>query len=505
MRVVASIAFLILLTSVVVAQPSIRWQQCLGGSGDDKVSAISRTPDGGYLCAGNTHSNDNSDLTNRIKNDSTDAYVVKLRSDGSIAWQRCYGSKRNDRANDVKATPDGGGILGGYSDSVRGPWVVKFDATGAIEWQNGDILHDGYDEIVSIAPAQDGGYMLAGGIASSGGGNGWVAKLSHDGATQWQKTYGKTFGDRFHSITTTQDGGFAIAGGTVTLGEKAHGVDYWVIRLNDTGGVVWQRSFGGTAYDEAFSIIGVVDGGFLVSGQTTSNDDDVTNQHGEYDMWVLKLSVGGDLQWEKALGGSSFDGAAAAAEASDHSFYVAGYTTSADGDVLGLHGASEKFYDEWLVHLDPNGHLISQLPLGGTANDIALGITLTSDNSVVLAGYTDSPDGDVIGVHSDSTDGWVLEVSSSSSVLSMNTGDSISLVVTRSTDGRSEKIFYSTPDRAPVTIALYNLLGQQVRTLDGLAPSGQARINVSGLPPGRYFVRLSAGPLSRVASFEVGP
>ena len=198
MRVVLFCLTLFLATSAG-AQPAIRWQKCLGGSGDDKLQAIAATADGGFLTAGSTKSNDNMELFGRIANDSTDAYVVKLRSDGSAGWQRCYGSTGNDRANDIKATPDGGGIFGGYNDSVRGPWVVKFGVDGSVQWQNANI--DGFLEIVSIALAQDGGYMLAGGIESSGGGYGWLAKLAHDGVLQWKKTYGKDLskciGDNF--------------------------------------------------------------------------------------------------------------------------------------------------------------------------------------------------------------------------------------------------------------------------------------------------------------------
>jgi len=505
MRVVSTILLVLFSITAASAQSGIRWQQCLGGGGDERLFAIAPASDGGFFVAGSTNSNDDPAMFGRIRNDSTDAYLVKLRSDGSIEWQRCYGSKRHDHANDVIATPDGGGILGGYNDSVRGPWVVKFDAAGSIEWQYGAILREGYHEIVSLASSNDGGYLLAGGIASSGGGYGWTAKLSHDGALQSQKTYGKDYGDRFRSIIPVQEGGFVVAGGTVSLGEKSHGVDVWVVRLDDTGKVLWQRSFGGTDYDEAYSIAQASDGGFFVIGQTTSSDGDVTNQHGAFDVWLLKLSRTGDLLWQKTLGGSSVDGGTSVAQASDRSIWVAGYTTSADGDVLGLHGTSEKFYDEWLVHLDESGHLLGQLPLGGTANDIAFAMTLTPNNAVALVGFTDSPDGDVLGLHSDSTDGWVLEVSTSSGVNATTAADSISLVASRSADSRFEKIYYSTPEHSPVTLSLYNLLGQQVRVLDGLNPSGQARLNVSGLPPGRYFMRLSAGPISRVVSFEVGP
>src|SRR4051812_31623804 len=132
MRVVSIILLVLFSITTASAQSGIRWQKCLGGSGDERLTSIAPAADGGFFVAGSTNSNDDPAMLGRIANDSTDAYLVKLRSDGSIAWQWCYGSKRRDRANDVKATTDGGGIFGGYNDSVRGPWVVKFDASGSI-------------------------------------------------------------------------------------------------------------------------------------------------------------------------------------------------------------------------------------------------------------------------------------------------------------------------------------------------------------------------------------
>ena len=169
---------------------------------------------------------------------------------------------------------------------------------------------------------------------------------------EWQKCLGGTNDDRAYSIQQTSDGGFIVASITGSNdGDVSgnHGYDdAWVVKLNSSGNIEWQKCLGGTSYDVANSIQQTSDGGFIVSGYTGSNDGDVSGNHGVYDYWVVKLNSSGDIEWQKCLGGTDYDYAYSIHQTSDGGFIVAGNTASNDGDVSGNHGAS----DAWVVKLN---------------------------------------------------------------------------------------------------------------------------------------------------------
>ena len=121
-----------------------------------------------------------------------------------------------------------------------------------------------------------------------------------------------------------------------------HGAyDYWVVKLNSSGDILWQICLGGTNVDVAYSIQQTSDGGFIVAGYTCSNEGDVSGNHGNSDYWVVKLNSSGTIEWQKCLGGTDGDYAYSIQQTSDGGFIVAGLTGSNDGDVSGNHGGSD--------------------------------------------------------------------------------------------------------------------------------------------------------------------
>src|SRR5690606_22749186 len=186
-----------------------------------------------------------------------------------------------------------------------------------------------------------------------GSGDYWVVKISQTGSLVWQKSFGGSDGDYANSIKQTEDGGYIIAGtsysndGDVT--ESYGNGDYWIIKISETGNIEWQKSFGGSGEDIA-NEIQVVAGGYIVIGGTESTDGDVSGNHGNVDYWIIKLSESGDLQWQKAMGGSSFDEGLSIAQTNDKGFILAGGSNSNNGDVTGNHGEQ----DYWIVKLEPD-------------------------------------------------------------------------------------------------------------------------------------------------------
>lgn len=417
------VCFCLVVVSSFAQAPPIAWQKCLGGATNEQLNAIQPTADGGYIGVGYTNSIDGDVTGNQGLND---AWVVKLSSTGTIEWQKAFGGTANDYGNSIKATPDGGYIMVGFTESNDGDvagnhgggdaWVVKLATTGALQWQKclGGTCQELFNEIQTTA---DGGYSMVGTTCSSNGDvvgfhdvqDAWVVKLSTSGVLEWQKCLGGTNGDAGYSIQQTPDGGYVMAGvASSTNGDVAgnHGNwDAWVVKLTTTGSLVWQHCLGGSDSDWTAQIQNTAEGGFILLGYTSSTDGDVVGSHGDSDGWVTKLSSSGDLQWQKCLGGSASEYAFSIQNTADGGAILVLDTTSTDGDVTGNHGN----LDVWLVKLSSTGTLEWQRCLGGTSADRAFSVQTTANDGYIVSGLTYSNDGDVSGNHGNS-DVWVVKL-----------------------------------------------------------------------------------------------
>ncbi|MGE0562830.1 MAG: T9SS C-terminal target domain-containing protein [Flavobacteriales bacterium] len=357
---------LFITTLYLTAQaPSIEWQKSLGGAQDDYAFSIQQTLDGGYIVAGDSRS-DNGDVTGHYY--WSDYWVVKLDSLGIIEWQKSLGGNYDDFANSIQQTTDGGYVVAGSSQSTNGDvtgnhgdfdyWVVKLTSTGAMDWQK-SLGGTGNDQAFSIQQTTDGGYIVAGRSSSTNGdvtGNHgisdyWVVKLDSTSTIVWQKCLGSSYNDYASSIQQTTDGGYIVAGGSdYSDGDVTgnHGYyDYWVVKLDSIGTIAWQKSLGGTGRDLASFIQQTTDGGYVVAGESDSHDGDVTSYHGGKEYWVVKLNSMGTIEWQKCLGGTGGDYAKSIQQTTDGSYVIAGFSNSTDGDVTGNHFG----YDYWVVKL----------------------------------------------------------------------------------------------------------------------------------------------------------
>ena len=172
--------------------------------------------------------------------------------------------------------------------------------------------------------------------------------------TGWQKSLGGSLIDIAYSIQQTTDGGYIIAGYTEsTDGDISgnHGIwDYWIVKLTSTGNVDWQKSLGGSGWDRAFSVQQATNGGYIIAGESYSNDGDVTGNHGANDYWIVKLTLSGEIEWQRSIGGSSFDWGYCIQQTTNGGYIIAGYSMSDDGDVSGNQGDR----DYWIVKLYEN-------------------------------------------------------------------------------------------------------------------------------------------------------
>ena len=227
---------------------------------------------------------------------------------------------------------------------------------------------------------------------------------------EWQKSFGGSSGEQAECIKQTSDGGYIVAGYTLsTNGDVigSHGgFDYWIIKLSSIGILEWKKTFGGTNSEYARSINQTSDGGYIVAGISNSNDGDVSGGHGDNDYWILKLSSIGDIEWQKTLGGLYNDVANIAIQTSDGGYLVGGFTGSIAQDVTDNHGG----YDYWIVKLSELGTIQWQKTFGGTTHDHVLNMKQTTDGGYIIAGYTLSNNGDVTGNHG-GYDIWIVKIS----------------------------------------------------------------------------------------------
>jgi hypothetical protein len=407
--------------------PSIQWQKSYGGTNIDYAYFVRQTSDNGYIVAGTTKSNN---VFVSGNHGDYDYWLIKLDDSGNLQWQKALGGSGMEEAYSVEQTSDGGYIIAGASNSNNGDvtgnhgsydyWIVKLDNAGNIQWQK-SFGGANEDYAYSATQTSDGGYIVAGRSKSTDGdvtGNHgdfdyWVLKLNNSGNIQWQKSYGGTKLDEAHSVRQTSDGGYAVTGfswsnnGDLT-GNHGNSADYWIVKLNNSGNIQWQKNLGGNGADYANSAEQTTDGGYIIAGRSISNDGDVSGNHGNYDYWVVKLNNSGLLQWQKSLGSGFTDYAYSVGQTSDGGYAVAGWTYPGNhplGDVSGLKG----YHDFWVVKLSGSGGLEWQKCLGGPWLDEGYAIQQTSDNGYIVAGKSVSVSGDVTTNYGQE-DYWIVKL-----------------------------------------------------------------------------------------------
>ncbi|MCB0526436.1 MAG: T9SS type A sorting domain-containing protein [Lewinellaceae bacterium] len=371
----------------------VEWQKALGGSSTEVAEYIQQTFDGGFIVVGRTISDDG-DVTDL--NGKLDYWVVKLDSIGTIEWQRTLGGSGNDYGECIKQTPDGGYIVVGNTSSndgdltgnpaVYGAWIVKLNSIGVIEWQR--VYGYGLSQAYDVKVTNDSGYVITGETYSNegelseyhGSGDYWVLKLNKNGEVEWQKALGGEGIDQARSIIQTDDGGYAVTGisGSYNTGQVSGSqgfFDFWIVKLNLTGDIEWQKPIGGSSEDYGRAIVQTNDGGYVVGGFTSSDDGDVKNSDGTINYWVVKLAPDGKIQFQKTFGGSNVDSAYDLQNTTDGGYIIAGESMSNDGDVTGNHGKS----DMWVVRIrgtNSSSQNPSSLPLNIFPNPATDQITL---------------------------------------------------------------------------------------------------------------------------------
>ncbi len=415
---------------IISEEISIAWEKSFGGSQIDVANALQLTVNGGYIIAGTANSDDgdvggNNDADGYL---GGDYWVIKLNNSGDMIWETNLGGNSDEAGNSIQQTTDGGYIVVGMTDSndqdISGDtssadfWIVKLDGSGDLIWET-NYGGNGNEEATSVAQTLDGGYIIVGFTGSSdgdveGNNNGgldyWVVKLDTTGALVWEKNLGGSEFDIAQSVEQTSDEGYIVAGYSESMNGDVGGnygeKDYWIVKLDNTGNMVWETNLGGSLDDEAYDIHQTTDEGFIVAGYSESSDFEVSENNGKKDGWIVKLNSIGEITWEANLGSSLNDAARSIQQTTDQGYIFAGNSGASDFDVSTNNGG---FADFWVAKLNSLGELSWEISFGGPEPDYANSIQQTNDGFIV-AGYVHGAGGDISGAGKGKWDYWVVKL-----------------------------------------------------------------------------------------------
>ena len=281
---------------------NVQWQKSYRTPGIDALYKVKQTSDGGYIAVGLTHLSLHGDAN---------AWVLRVDSQGNVLWDNSYGGSQTDQANDVVQTSDGGFLVVGYTLSFGGSpaWALRLNQAGGIVWQKGYNTTSSEGSANSVLATSDGGFVIAGyyrsPITSTTFPELWLAKIDGDGTMVWQKAYSGGKSDLAYSVSQTSDGGLVLAGFTSSYGDAFSAT--WVLRLDSQGGIIWQKAYGGggtTTFDEAYSVVQLSDGDFVVGGFSSF----LPSAPGYLPSAapVLRLDSVGNVVWSRAYGTGQF-------------------------------------------------------------------------------------------------------------------------------------------------------------------------------------------------------
>lgn len=296
--------------------------------------------------------------------------------DLTVDFELVLGDVQRDRGIDIIQTRDGGYAILGYSSSFgegsEDLYLVRLDADGQELWSQtygGQFLDNGW----SVFETENGDFTLFGFTNSLGAGGRDYYLLRTDSAGQllWERTYGGADDEYGWDLSTTADGGFVLAGQTESFGSGD--IDGYLIKVDDAGEMEWSQTYGGPDEDRLYSVDLCADGGFILtgtSGQSSSSRD----------LYLVRTDADGELVWEARIGEDRDDVGHDVRQLQDGTFAIAGYTMN--------YGAER--YDSMLLIVDENGEVVWRRLYGSYLEDRTISLDLTQDGGFLLGGYSQS-------------------------------------------------------------------------------------------------------------------
>jgi PKD repeat protein len=372
--------FFFIFSSLFAQTPNVKqWDKRFGGVGAEEVYALQPTPDGGYLLGGYSESDSTGDVLQH-SHGGRDFWVVKINSLGNKQWGKLFGGTGNEELYCIGIAHDGDYLLGGYTDT---------DSTGD----------------VSQHTRGDRDY--------------WILKIDSLGNKKWDKRYGGTYGEGITSIVQTVDGGYILGGwsqsdSTGDVSHHSHGYrDCWMVKIDSLGNKQWDKLLGG-AGDDTRSIVKQTSDKGYISGVWSGSDStgDVSHHNfGWADYWVIKTDSLGNKQWDKMYGGTEPEWIYSLEITSDNNYLIGGFSGSDSTGNVSHHSHGSDDY--WIVKIDSIGSIIWDRLYGGTGGDDFTYLSPTTDDGFILTGWSwSAASGDKTENNLGNTQSWVLKIDS---------------------------------------------------------------------------------------------
>lgn len=487
---ILSLLFIFVLQLLTFAQVNtiLINQKTFGGNNIDFLNSASIIVGGDFLVGGYSFSGISGDKV-ESNNGNSDYWVLNFNTALSNNWQKNIGGDSSDVLFKVLGTSDGGFFCGGMSSStVSGSktspkigrydfWVIKYDSSGNLVWQNSYGGTD-IDALVDIIELADGNFILGGRSSSPisgtktensrGGSDYWIVKIDVDGNVLWDKTFG---GDQTEILTNVQLDEFEniyLSGtsNSAISGEKTengYGInDIWIVKLNSNGVFIWDKTVGGDSQDDNGYISILNSNLYILSNSVSSISGTKTeNSKGQSDYWVTKMDLNGTIIWDKTIGGSWYDIPKSLRVTNDKQLLLSGYSWSGiSGDKT---EPTNGIYDYWLVSIDTSANILWQKTIGGSDWD-QLSVTLEiSDNHYLLVGDSKSNiSGDKTESSRGQEDYWLVEISSTISVEELSDNN---ISVFPNPCNEQISIQFKSANNSSKVINIYDTAGKLVHNL----------------------------------------
>jgi hypothetical protein len=510
------IHFIILLMPItLLAQaPIIEWQNRFGGSNFQICYDSFQTNSGEFVFGGRSNSNISGDKTENSRG-THDYWMVKVDSNGNFLSDKTIGGLYFDLLADFTKTSDNGFVASGISASpISGDktvdainmsddiWIVKVASNGGIVWQK-VIGGTNTDQIRrSVIETSDIGFLI-GAISDSdisgdktenskGGVDYWIVKLDSIGNVVWDKTIGGSGSELISTIIQTPDGGYLVGGSSDSniSGDKSDDCrglsDYWIVKINNIGAIEWQKTIGGNMYDSLYNVIQTNDGGYLLGGTSSSpiSGEKTAVNKGLDDYWMIKIGATGSIEWQKTYGGNDDDTLYSFIKCLDGNYILCGSSLSGiSGDKT---ASSNGSYDAWIIKIDPFGNIIWQKTIGGNGSDGLNNVIETSANNFFLSGGTDSIiSGDIIQNPKGILDYWIVKLSPEN----LSTTSFITANVKLFPNPTTKTVFINFPQEyKKLAVTVVTVLGQIVQE-QNFTNLSKINLEINGAK-GIYFVNV---------------
>jgi hypothetical protein len=488
-------------------------QLVLGGNAYD-VAVDGIIKNGKKIFIGNSQTGNNQDKTSPNFGDM-DFWVVQLNATNTIEWQNSFGGIASDylvriievdNDNFMIAGSSNSGITGNKTAPNLGGndfWIIKIDNSGNEIWQK-SFGGSGEDYLNDIITLSDGSILMAGASnspisgdksePSNGGMDMWIIKLDQNGNILWDKTIGGSANDGASTIALDESENIYLSGtssspisGDKTEASYNGSSDIWVVKLNSSAEVIWDRTIGGDLTELSSALIYRENNLYAIGNSFSGVSGTKTDtSRGSSDYWITKLNELGDILEDKTYGGNQLDQLTDAKVTSTGELILTGTSSSSiSGEVLSdSYNSSDDF---WTLVVDKdNLNLMSQYRYGGSASEVIPTIIEAENNSLFIFGGSDSPVSEDKTIDSKGlTDFWIIELSTDLSNTSFDFENSILAYP----NPASHQVFFSNLKATEkYTVVIYDVMGRTKLTQQ--IDDQNTEINIEELKSGTYTLQI---------------